>query len=70
MDRLYGGNPFIKATMESACNIAKSDGTAKEAGRIVGNKESLLRNVFQRSKEIGAYIEIETYIGGIIGNGQ
>ena len=58
LDRLYGGNSFIKKTMEPACNFDGSCGTAEEAGRVCRDKESILRDVFQRAKSLGTWIEI------------
>lgn len=58
LDRLYGGNLFIKSTMELACNLERGCGTAEEAGQVCWDKESLLRDVFQRAKSLGTWIEI------------
>jgi len=70
LDRLYGGNSFIKKTMEPACNFDGSCGTAEEAGRVCRNKESILRDVFQRAKSLGTWIEVEPLVREMIGNGQ
>lgn len=58
LDRLYRGNSFIKSTMEPACNLERGCGTAEETGQVCWDKESLLRDVFQRAKSLGTWIEI------------
>ncbi len=70
LDRLYGGNSFIKKTMEPACNFDGSCGTAEKAGRVCRDKESILRDVFQRAKSLGTWIEVEPLVREMIGNGQ
>ena len=57
LDRLYGGNSLIKDTVESACHLTGSCGTAEEAGCIRRDKQSLLRNVVERAKETGTWIQ-------------
>ena len=68
--RLYGVNPLIQNTVESACNSTGSCGTAEKVGRICRNKQSLLRYVVQRAQELGTWIEIDDILGEMIGNGQ
>lgn len=70
LDRLYGGNTFIKATMESSCDILSGNRTAEKIGRVCRDKKSLLRNVIQRAKIYGTWIKVESLVGKMIGNGQ
>lgn len=70
LDRLYGGNTLIQATMESACNSTRSCGAAEETGQVSRNKQSLLRYVVQRAQELGTWIEVDDILGKMIGNGQ
>ena len=68
--RLYGGSSLIKGTMEPACDDAGGYSAAEASGRIARNKESLLRDVVQRAKGSGTWIEIDTLVDRMIGNGQ
>lgn len=70
LDRLYGGNSLIKDTVESACHLTGSCGTAEEAGCIRRDKQSLLRDVVQRAQELGTWIEVDGLLDKMIGNGQ
>lgn len=70
LDKLYGGNSLIKATLESSCNSAGGNSTAEEIGRKPGNKQSLLGDVVRRAKSFGTWIEVNQLIGNMIGNGQ
>lgn len=70
LDRLYGGNPLIKSTLEPACDFTGGHSTTEAARPVARDRESLLRDVFQRAKSLGTWIEIESIIGKMIGNGQ
>ena len=60
LDRLYGGNPLIKSTLEPACDFTGSHSTTEAARPVARDRESLLRDVFQRAKSLGTWIEIES----------
>jgi len=68
--RLYGGNSLLQATLEPFCHDPRSNSSTAETGRICRNKESLLGHVVQRAKSLGTWIEVESEIGRMIGNGQ
>lgn len=70
LDKLYGGNSLIKATLESSCHSTGGNSTAEEIGRKPGNKQSLLGDVVRRAESLGTWIEIKPLIGKMIGNGQ
>ena len=71
MEQLFGGDKRIQAVMEHTGVQCAGSGTATSAGRIIGNKESLLRNVVERAKELGAWIpDIGSIVDRVIGNGQ
>ena len=71
LERLFGGNSRIQATLEQACHFAGKDSEPENARFVFGNKESLLGHVVQRAKELGTWIEkIEDYVKQMIGNGQ
>ena len=53
LDRLYGGNSFIKSTMEPASNLERGCGTAEETGQVCWDKESLLGMSFKELKALG-----------------
>ena len=69
LERLFGGNSLIQATLEQTCDFSGEDSISKNAEPIFGNKQSLLRHVVQRAKELGTWIEkIEEYVKEMIGN--
>lgn len=63
LDKLYGGNSLIKATLESSCHSAGGNSTAEETGRKYGNKQSLLGDVVRRAESLGTWIEVKLLIG-------
>ncbi len=71
LERLFGGNSRIQATLEQTCHFAGKDSEPENARFVFGNKESLLGHVVQRAKEPGTWIEkIDDYVKQMIGNGQ
>ena len=71
LERLFGGNPHLKATLEQTGDFGGSHPATKEAQPIFGDKQSLLRHVVQRAQSLGTWIErIEDYVKEMIGNGQ
>ena len=63
LERLFGGNPRIKATLEQACGFCNKDTKPAETQSVFGDRESLLGHVVQRAKELGTWIErIENYV--------
>ncbi len=57
LERLFGGNPHLKATLEQTCDFGGSHPATKEAQPIFGDKQSLLRHVVQRAQSLGTWIE-------------
>ena len=57
LERLFGGNSRIQATLEQTCHFAGKDSEPENARFFFGNKESLLGHVVQRAKELGTWIE-------------
>ena len=71
LERLFGGNPNLKATLEQTCDFGNKDKDTTEAQPIFRDKQSLLRHVVQRAQSFGTWIErIEDYVKEMIGNGQ
>jgi hypothetical protein len=71
LERLFGGNPHLKATLEQACDFDGKDQESAEAQPVFRDKQSLLRHVVQRAQSLGTWIErIEDYVKEMIGNGQ
>lgn len=71
LERLFGGNPRIKATLEQACGFCNKDTKPAETQPVFRDRESLLGHVVQRAKELRTWIErIEDYVKEMIGNGQ
>ena len=71
LERLFGGNPHLKATLEQTCDFGGSHPATKETQPIFGDKQSLLRHVVQRAQSLGTWIErIEEHVKEMIGNGQ
>ena len=57
LERLFGGNPQIKATLEQACDTGRSGTAAATAEPVFRDKQSLLGYVVQQSKSLGTWIE-------------
>ena len=57
LERLFGGNPHLKATLEQTGDFGGSHPATKEAQPIFGDKQSLLRHVVQRAQSLGTWIE-------------
>ena len=71
LERLFSSHPCIKDTLEQACGLSNKNPDTEEAQPIFRDRESLLRHVVQRAKELGTWIEkIEDYVKQMIGNGQ
>lgn len=71
MEQLFGHDKRIQAVLELSGDSFGSHRTAEKAGCISGNKQSLLRNVVERAKEVGTWIsDISSIVGEVIGNGQ
>ena len=71
MEQLFGHDKRIQTVLELSSDFCGSHRTATESGCVSGNKESLLRNVVERSKETGTWIsDISSIVGKVIGNGQ
>ena len=71
LERLFGGNPHLKATLEQTCDFNGKDQESAETQPVFGDKQSLLRHVVQRAQSLGTWIErIEDYVKEMIGNGQ
>ncbi len=71
MELLFGGNKKIQATLEQASDSSRSCRTTEAAGCINWDKQSILRNVVERAKELGTWIEdISNIVNKVIGNGQ
>ena len=71
LERLSGGNPQIKATLEQTCDTGRSGTAAATAEPVFRDKQSLLGYVVQQSKSLGTWIErVEDLVCGMIGNGQ
>ncbi len=71
LERLFGGNPRIQATLEQACDTGRSCTATATAESVFRDKQSLLGHVVQRAKSLGTWIErIENLVSGMIGNGQ
>ena len=71
LERLFGGNPNLKATLEQTCDFGRSHPAATEAQPVFRDKQSLLRHVVQRAQSLGTWIErIEDHVKEMIGNGQ
>lgn len=63
LERIFGGNSRIKATLEQVCGFRNKDTEPAGTQPVFGNRESLLRYVVQRAKELGTWIErIEDYV--------
>ena len=63
LERLFGGNPLIQTTLEQVCDFSGKDSVSANAKPIFRDKQSLLRHVVQRVKELGTWIEkIEDYV--------
>lgn len=71
MEQLFGGDKKIQAILEQAGNSTGSHGTTEKTEPVNWSKQSLLRNVVERAKELGAWIEdISDITSQIVGNGQ
>jgi hypothetical protein len=71
LERLFGGNPNLLATLEQACDFDGKDQESAEAQPVFKDKQSLLGHVVQRAQSLGTWIErIEDYVKEMIGNGQ
>lgn len=71
MEQLFGHDKRIQTVLELSGDFCGSHRTATDAGCIPGNKQSLLRNVVERSKEVGTWIpDISSIVSNVIGNGQ
>lgn len=71
MEQLFGHDKRIQTVLELSSDSCGSHRTATESGCVTGDKESLLRNVVERSKETGTWIsDISSIVGKVIGNGQ
>ena len=71
LERLFGGNPHLKATLEQACDFDGKDQESAETQPVFRDKQSLLRHVVQRAQSLGTWIErIEDYVKEMIGNGH
>ena len=71
LERLFGGNPHLKATLEQTCDFDGKDQESAETQPVFRDKQSLLGNVVQRAQSLGTWIErIEDYVKEMIGNGQ
>jgi len=57
LERLFGSNPRIKATLEQTCNFGRSNPATAQTQPVFRNRESLLRHVVQRTKSLGTWIE-------------
>ncbi len=71
LERLFGGNPHLKATLEQTCDFDGKDQESAETQPVFRDKQSLLGHVVQRAQSLGTWIErIEDYVKEMIGNGQ
>lgn len=71
MEQLSGHDKRIQTVLELSGDILGSNRTAEDAGFLTGNKQSLLGNVVERAKEVGAWIpDIAGIVSKVIGNGQ
>ena len=71
LERLFGGDTRIKATLEQTCDFGRKTAESKGAQPIFRDKQSLLGHVVQRAKSLGTWIErIEDHVKEMIGNGQ
>lgn len=71
MEQLSGHDKRIQTVLELSGDTFGSHRTAEMTGCIPGNKQSLLRNVVERAKEVGTWIpDISSLVGDVIGNGQ
>ena len=71
LERLFGGDTRIKATLEQTCDFGRGDSSTAETQPVFRDKQSLLGHVVQRAKSLGAWIErIEDHVKEMIGNGQ
>ena len=57
LERLFGGNPRIKATLEQTCGFGNENSDPTTAQPVFRDRESLLRHVVQRTKSLGTWIE-------------
>lgn len=71
MEQLFGHDKRIQTILELSSDSCGSHRTATESGCVTRNKESILRNVVERSKETGTWIsDISSIVGKVIGVSQ
>lgn len=71
MEQLFGHDSRIQTVLELSGDFCGSHRAATDAGCVTGNKQSLLRNVVERSKKTGTWISnLSSIVGKVIGNGQ
>ena len=63
LERLFGGDTRIKATLEQTCDFGRGDSSTAETQPVFRDKQSLLGHVVQRAKSLGTWIErIEDHV--------